>query len=160
MKQLYFLIPLLFALSNKLGAQEIPFINGEQINRWKNTTSDTVLVVNFWATWCDPCVDELPVFEKLTRDYAGQKVQVILVSNDFKMNIETKLKPFLRKKKLKSRVVFMDEPDANLWIGLVSPDWTGGIPSTMIVSKKKNKVLVFEEQLTYAELESALLSVL
>ncbi len=160
MKQLYFLIPLLLALSSRLCAQEISFIDGEQINRWKNTSSDTVLVVNFWATWCDPCVEELPVFEKLTRDYAGKKVQVILVSNDFKMNIETKLKPFVRKKNLKSRVVFMDEPDANLWIGLVSPDWTGGIPSTMIVSKKKNKVLVFEEPLTYAELESALLSVL
>ncbi len=160
MKQLYFLIPLLWVWSAKLCAQDIPHINAEQITRWKNTPSDTVLVVNFWATWCDPCVEELPVFEKLTHDYAGKKVQVILVSNDFKMHIESKLKPFVRRKKLKSRVVFMDEPDANEWIGLVSPDWSGGIPSTMIVSKKKNKVLVFEEQLTYAELESALLSVL
>ena len=160
MKHCYIFITLLSMFVGRLAAQEIPFINGEQIKRWKNTNSDTVLVVNFWATWCDPCVEELPAFEKLNRKYSGEKVQVILVSNDFKMYIESKLKPFVRKKKLKSRVVFMDEPDANLWISLVSPDWTGGIPSTMIVSKKKNKVLVFEEQLSYAQLESALLSVL
>ena len=160
MKKNYILIAFLLMSVGRLCAQEIPFISSEQISRWKNTNSDTVLVVNFWATWCDPCVEELPAFEKLNKQYSGKKVQVILVSNDFKMYIETKLKPFVRKNKLKSQIVFMDEPDANEWISLVSPDWSGGIPSTMIVSKRKNTVLVFEEQLTYAELETALLSVL
>ncbi len=158
MKKILFLIALI--LGGTLSAQNIPFIHSDQIERWKNTESDTVLVVNFWATWCAPCVAELPAFEKLHQRYSNEKVQVILVSNDFKKQIETKLKRFVRKEKLKSQVVFMDESSADIWINLVSPDWSGGIPSTMIISKRKNKLLLFEDQLTYTELEQALLSVL
>ena len=91
-------------LSSQVAAQEIPLINSDQISKWRNSQSDTVYVVNFWATWCKPCVEELPVFEKLNKRYGGKKVQVILVSNDFKMNIETKLKPFVLQKKLESKV--------------------------------------------------------
>lgn len=160
MKHNYLLISLIFVLCSQLAAQEVPFINSDQISRWKNTQSDTVFVLNFWATWCEPCVSELPVFEKLNKLYGGEKVQVILVNNDFKMNVESKLKPFLLKKKLESRVVFMDDSNADFWIQLVSPDWSGGIPSTLIISKRKNKVLLFEHQLSYTELENALLSVL
>ena len=158
MKQLFLLLSLF--LASHLAAQEIPFIHRDQIERWKNTESDTVFVVNFWATWCAPCVAELPAFEKLNKRYSGKNVQVVLVSNDFKKQVETKLKPFVRQKKLKSRIVFMDESNPNNWINLVSPDWSGAIPATIIVSKRKNKVLFFEKPLKYEALEKALLSVL
>lgn len=141
-------------------AQDIPFIHRDQITRWKETDSDTVYVINFWATWCAPCVAELPAFEQLNKKYAGQKVQVVLVSNDFKKQVETKVKPFVREKGLKSRVVFMDESNPNNWINLVSPEWSGSIPATMIVSKRKNKVLFYEKPLKYKALEKALKSVL
>ena len=158
MKQLFLLITLI--VSHKLAAQEIPFIRIDQIERWKNAETDTVFVLNFWATWCVPCVAEIPVFEALNKQYADQKVSVILISNDFKSKIESNLKPFVLREKLKSQVVFMDETDANAWIELVSPDWSGGIPSTLIISKRKNKLLLFEQELTFDELEAALLSVL
>ena len=158
MKQ--FLILSLFIWAGQLAAQDIAFIQRDQINRWKNTESDTIFVINFWATWCAPCVAELPAFEKLNQRYAKDKVQVILVSNDFKKQVETKLKPFVLKKNLKSKVLFMDEPNPNNWINLVSPDWSGSIPATMIVSTRKNKVLFFEKPLKYNDLEKALLSVM
>jgi thiol-disulfide isomerase/thioredoxin len=158
MKHFFLLLTLL--ISTHLEAQEVPFIHRDQIERWKNTESDTVFVLNFWATWCAPCVAELPAFEKLNQLYAAEKVQVVLVSNDFRRQVETTLKPFILDRGLKSQVVFMDESNANNWINLVSPDWSGAIPSTLIISKRKNKVLLFEEQMTYTELEEALLSVL
>lgn len=149
----------LFA-SQILVAQDIPFIKGSQIEKWKQADTDTVWVVNFWATWCGPCVAELPSFEKLNKEYADRKVKVILVSTDFKKQVESKVKPFVAKKKLKSQVVFMDESNPNNWIDLVSTEWSGAIPATMIVAKRKDQFLFLEKQLTYEELEAAVRSVL
>ena len=141
-------------------AQDIPFIHTDQLVYWKNAPSDTVYVLNFWATWCGPCVEELPLFEQLHRQYAERKVQVILVNTDFKRQVEDKVKPFVQRKNLQARVVFMDEPTPNKWIDLVNPEWSGAIPATLIVSKSRDKMLFFEEQLSWEQLESAVLSVL
>ncbi len=141
-------------------AQSIPYIQRDQIGRWKNTESDTVFVINFWATWCAPCVAELPAFEKLNKEYAKEKVQVVLVNNDFKKQVNSRVLPFIDKKKLESQVVYMDESNPNNWIDLVHPEWSGTIPATLIVSKRKNKVLFFEKPLEYDELEKIVLSVL
>ena len=156
----YTLLLLLLLSGRLLPAQDIQFIKAGQIDAWKQADTDTVRVINFWATWCAPCVAELPSFEKLNREYASRKVEVILVSNDFKKQVETKVKPFVAKKKLKSRVVFMDESNPNNWIDRVNPDWSGAIPATLIIANKKAKYLFFEKQLTYEELEAAVRSVL
>ncbi len=149
------LLFLLLVSCSGLAAQTIPYIKGDQIARWKNTDTDSVYVLNFWATWCAPCVEELPSFEKLHREYAGRKVKVILISTDFRKQVETKVKPFARKKNLKSQVVFMDEPNPNNWINLVDSTWSGAIPATLIYSKRTGASLFFERQLTYEELEAA-----
>ena len=149
------LFPLLFA-AGALSAQSIPFIKADQIARWKTADTDTLYVLNFWATWCGPCVAELPSFEKLNEAYADRKVKVILVSTDFKRNVETGVKPFVQRKKLKSEVVFIDEPNPNNYINLVDTTWSGAIPATLIVSKRKNVSQFFERKLTYEELEAAI----
>lgn len=143
-----------------LSAQEIPFIKTEQLRQWLEADTDTVFVLNFWATWCGPCVAELPAFEKLREKYAAQKVEIVLISTDFKRNVESKVKPFVKRKNLRSRVVFMDEPNPDAFINLVDPDWSGAIPATLFVSKRKSKQIFFEKQLTFKELEAILLSVL
>src|SRR5690606_6809447 len=45
--------------------------------------NDSIYVINFWATWCKPCIKELPAFEKIASEYADKKVKVLLVSLDF-----------------------------------------------------------------------------
>jgi thiol-disulfide isomerase/thioredoxin len=154
------LVLFFLSITRLLPAQDIPFIKSGQIDYWKQTDTDTVWVLNFWATWCAPCVAELPSFEKLHQNYAGQHVKVVLISTDFKREVETRVKPFVKKKKLKSQVVFMDESNPNTWIDLVSPEWSGAIPATLIIAKRKNQFLFFEQQLTYEELETALRTVL
>lgn len=151
---------LLLAACFNVRAQEIGIIKTDQLLQWKENSSDTVYVLNFWATWCGPCVQELPDFEKLNSNFANQKVQVILVSNDFSKTLETKVKPFVLEHQLKSKVVLMGETDPNTWINLVSPDWSGALPATLIISKQKNKTLFFEKQMTYAALEAAVRSLL
>jgi thiol-disulfide isomerase/thioredoxin len=138
-----------------LQAQDVPFIKAGQIGQWKNASGDTVYVLNFWATWCSPCVAELPEFEKLTAHFSDKKVQVILINTDFKKDVATRVVPFVQKRQLKSKVVFMDEPTPNKWIDSVNADWSGGIPATLIVCKNKNFDRFYEQQMSYEDLEKA-----
>lgn len=111
----------------------------EQLKPYLTTQSDSVFIINFWATWCAPCVAELPYFEKLTADLKGKKAKVILVSLDFKSQIQTKLLPFLKKKKLQSEVVVLIENNPNDWIPKVNEDWSGSIPATLIFDKNQRQ---------------------
>lgn len=113
--------------------------------------NDTTYVVNFWATWCVPCVEELPSFEKLNAGYKDKKVKVILVSLDMSKQIESRLLPFIQKKKLQSKVVVLNDPDANAWIEKVDKSWSGAIPATIIYKKQERKF--YERSFTYEELE-------
>lgn len=95
---------------------------------------DTTFVINFWATWCKPCVRELPYFEEAFEAYRGQPVRIILVSLDFPNQIESRLIPFIRDKGLRSDVVVLTDPDANAWIPKISEEWSGAIPATLVVN--------------------------
>ncbi len=112
---------------------------------------DKVYVINFWATWCAPCVKELPFFEKIKKEYSDKNIEVILVSIDFPHVYKSKLQPFIEKYNLKSKVVVLDDVDGNAWISKVNKDWSGSIPATIIYKNKNSKF--FEKSFTYEELE-------
>src|SRR5690606_7705667 len=94
----FFLI-FLFAI-NQINAQDIPVYKAEDVlNRTRN--KDTFYVINFWATWCGPCVKELPEFDALREDIKDRPVKILLVSLDFKEDYPKKLRHFIKKKRLK-----------------------------------------------------------
>ena len=97
-----------------------------------SSSSDTTFVINFWATWCAPCVEELPYFEELTRSAVGAPIKVILVSLDFRKQLVTRLLPFLDKHDIRSTVLVLDDPRANDWINKVDPTWSGALPATLV----------------------------
>ena len=97
-------------------------------------TTDKTYVINFWATWCAPCVKELPYFEKVNKEFKDKNVEVILLSLDFPSQIETKLIPYLKRNKIKSNVILLDDSKMNTWVPRVSEQWDGGIPATLIVN--------------------------
>lgn len=111
--------------------------------------SDTTYVVNFWATWCKPCVAELPEFEKLHTEQKGNHVKVILVSMDFKEELDKKLKTFLDKTGYTAEVVLLDEVNGNDFINKVSESWSGAIPATLITRKNKSTFKFIEKKVTY-----------
>jgi len=114
--------------------REVPVFDYEGFAEYLESYDDSkTLVVNFWATWCMPCVKELPYFEEANARYEGTDVEIILVSLDFDTHLESKVIPFLEKKEIKSTVVLLDDPDANSWIDKVSPEWSGAIPATLVV---------------------------
>ncbi len=111
---------------------------------------DTVYVVNFWATWCTPCIEELPYFEKINQEYGSKNVKVILVSLDMSKQVLSRLIPFLEKKNIKSEVVLLKDLDADVWINKVDASWSGALPATLIYNSKKR--LFFEKSFTYQTL--------
>ena len=128
---------------------EIYDFNGFQ--KFLNKKDNKTYVINFWATWCAPCVKELPYFEKLHETYTSKNVEVILVSLDFPHLYESKLKPFIIDRKLKSKVIALDDVDMNTWIPKVSEDWSGSIPATVIYRNDHYKF--YEQSFNYEELE-------
>jgi thiol-disulfide isomerase/thioredoxin len=137
-----------------LASQIVPLevYNYNELEPFLNRNDDKIYVVNFWATWCAPCVKELPYYEKLKANYANKNVEVILVSLDFPRQYDSKLKPFISEKNLKSKVVALNDTDSNRWIPLVSEDWTGAIPATLIYNKDKREF--YEQSFEYEELET------
>ncbi|WP_345277387.1 TlpA disulfide reductase family protein [Litoribaculum gwangyangense] len=122
--------------------------------KFLNQKNNKIYVINFWATWCAPCVKELPYFEKLNLNYKNEKVEVILVSLDFPHLYDSKLKPFIKERKLASKVIALNDVDMNTWIPKVDETWSGSIPATIIYKNDTKKF--FERSFTYDELETEL----
>ncbi|MBD2716597.1 TlpA family protein disulfide reductase [Microvirga sp. STR05] len=148
------LAALLLALPGR--AQQVAVIKLPELQKRLSQPNDTTYIVNFWATWCAPCVKELPHFEQLGRTYAGQKVKVLLVSTDYVSQLEKKVKPFVAKRGLKSEVVLLNETDPNSWMDKVDTQWSGALPFTMMLNNKRQKRATFEKEFTQPELTAAL----
>lgn len=148
----FLLVSLFFC--NKLVAQSFPLevVKFDWVENLRSKPSDTTYVLNFWATWCVPCVEELPAFEKIHHAYLNKKVKVILVSLDFVKSIEKNLKPFLTKKKIESKVVVLNESDPNSYIDKIDKQWSGALPATLVFRPKNGKYQFLEKQLTFEEL--------
>lgn len=125
--------------------------NFEELQSFLTAKDNKTYVVNFWATWCAPCIKELPYFEKINAEYKNKEVEVLLVSLDFPKQYEKKLVPFIKEHKLQAKVVALNDPDSNSWIPKVAKDWSGAIPATLIFNKTKTSF--YEQSFNYEELE-------
>ncbi|MDP3352661.1 MAG: redoxin domain-containing protein [Flavobacteriaceae bacterium] len=127
----------------------------ENFKPFLNQQNDIIYVINFWATWCKPCVEELPAFIKLHEKYQNQNVKVLLVSLDFPTKIKDQLIPFINIKKLEPEVILLDDPNQNNWIPQISEKWSGAIPATLIYKNNKNEF--YEQSFIFETLEQAVL---
>ena len=152
--------------SSKVVAQETPKVEEVRVSDYQldiynfnefetsflKKEDDMIHIINFWATWCAPCVKELPYFEELNDAYKNKNVEVLLVSLDFPKMYEKKLIPFIEDRKLKSKVIALDDPKMNDWIPKISEDWSGAIPATIIYNKDKSQF--YERSFNLEELET------
>lgn len=126
----------------------------ENFKPFTQINDNKIHVINFWATWCVPCVAELPYFEELGEKHP--ELEVLLVSLDFPKMIKENLIPYIIKNELQSEVILLDDPDGNSWIPQIDPNWSGAIPATIIYKNDKSKF--YEQSFNFAELEEAVAS--
>ncbi|WP_350287772.1 TlpA disulfide reductase family protein [uncultured Croceitalea sp.] len=136
--------------------EEIPFsiYNYEELKPLLHREDGKTYIVNFWATWCKPCIEELPDFEKTYAEQKSNGVEMILVSLDMPSMWHKRLVPFVNKKNLQGEVVILDDPKMNDWIPKINEDWQGGIPATLIYNQ--NKRIFYPHGFTYDELNNEL----
>ncbi len=149
-------LALMFLPNLKVSAQHIPIVHLRDLEQRFANGGDTTFVVNLWATWCGPCVKELPYFEALNASYADKKGKVLLVTLDFTEQLDTKVIPFVKQKALRSEVLMLDEANPNDWIPKVSPEWSGAIPATLFVNHSLGIRHFYEGSFAEGELEAKL----
>jgi peroxiredoxin len=119
-----------------------------------------VLVLNFWATWCAPCVAEMPEFVKLDAEYRNKGVRVVAISADDTTDLNTLVARFVREKKMAFPVYVQDTDDPQEMIDLINKDWPGTLPATFIYDKQGQLVLsrfgIIDRELLVTTVQNAL----
>ena len=147
MKKLFLVILLAFTLN--VHSQDVEVIKFSDLQEKILYTEAPLTIFNFWATWCRPCVLEMPHFDQLESEY--EDIKVYFVSLDFQQDME-KVKNFVIKKKIQSEVLYLDEKDPDEYMRKVSNSWTGAIPATLFVTDV-GKTYFHEKAFTKQELQ-------
>jgi thiol-disulfide isomerase/thioredoxin len=146
-------------LANTAWAQQAEIIKLDKLKEIIERRSDNVVIVNFWATWCAPCIKELPIFEKISAE-KKPGIQVYLVSMDLDLDPNPeKVYRFIDRKKLQSRVLLLNEKDPNAWIDQIDPAWSGALPATLVVDQKTGQRKFIGKELHEGELEKVIAEV-
>ena len=132
-------------------SQDIRILNFTELQTELRASNDSIIILNFWATWCKPCIEELPHFEKINSEYHSEGVKVILVNLDFNSKVESVTLPFVKKKELKSEIYHLSDIDPNEWIDKIDSRWSGAIPATAIYQGGE-KLFFLEGQMNEEEL--------
>lgn len=145
-------------LSAAASGQTINQIKLKDLQKLLTTKSDRIQVINFWATWCAPCVKEIPLFERLRA--GNSNVDITLVSMDFDLDPDpAKVERFVTRKNLKNKVVILAETNPNSWIDKIDKNWSGALPATLIINTQTGKRKLVQNELHEGDLEKLITEV-
>ncbi len=137
------------------GIQEVQLINAAQINPLVESYSDKkAVLMNIWATWCIPCVEEFPYLVRLQKDYPDE-LQVIFISADFPEELE-RINQFLAQNEVGWTTYLKNDRDEP-FINAVWTDWSGALPATVVYNKDGSRLSAFERPATYDEFKELVL---
>lgn len=142
----------LLLLVHRTGAQELP--------KWKVEDLKTAIaraegptIFNFWATFCKPCIEEIPYFQELAKKYEAAGVRLVLVNLDAPEEYPTRIRAFATRFKMTAPITYLDESNADLFCPAVDEQWSGAIPASLFVNPKTGYRQFYEDQLSREELE-------
>jgi thiol-disulfide isomerase/thioredoxin len=139
----------------KILVSSVKTYNYNELKPLLEKKDDKIYIVNFWATWCAPCVKELPYFDSIKQKYTNKNVEILLVSLDSPKQVDKKLIPFINEHKILSQVVLLDDINEDVWIKAIDESWSGTLPATLIYTKNSRKF--YKGAIDYKTLESELL---
>ena len=122
--------------------------------------SKTPLIINFWATWCKPCVEELPYFEKEVEENSKDSVKLLLISLDFKEAFPQSISTFAKERKIKGQIFWLNETNADYFCPKIDPKWSGAIPATLFINNKTGYRKFVEEQISHKTLKEEIMALL
>jgi thiol-disulfide isomerase/thioredoxin len=134
-------------MSIKLAAQDIKRVKIDELTAYIEK-SDHPLIINFWATYCLPCIHEIPYFQSEAKKHKSEGVELILVSLDMPDCYPSKIAALAKKENYTTSIFWLDESNADYFCPKVDKKWTGGIPSTLFINNKTHYHQFFERQLT------------
>lgn len=142
------LVGVMFFSLHGLAQQEVKLMKLDELMQLVEEDSDKLRVINFWASWCGPCIKELPYFDAIN---TKTDVEVYLISLDFVQDRE-KAERMIQKSRIESPAYLLDEKDYDKYITRINSDWSGAIPATLFVDSSGRKVF-HEKAFEKAELE-------
>ncbi|MCG8701064.1 MAG: TlpA family protein disulfide reductase [Bacteroidales bacterium] len=138
--------------SNYLKSQEI--VTSRQLISNYTVENDTTYLLHFWATWCAPCIKELPEIDSVARQLRNSKFKLVLVSLDFENTLEKRLVPFMKKNSLPYDLLVLKQERGYQWLEVIDSEWSGAIPASMVIKNTKHDF--YEQSFNYNELRHLL----
>jgi thiol-disulfide isomerase/thioredoxin len=105
-------------------------------------------VINFWATWCAPCVEEMSWFNKILNENKNKNVELVFVSLDHHRAYPQQIEQFIKRRKLKATFIWLDETNADVFCPRIDESWSGTIPATLFVNTNSGYRKFIEEQIS------------
>ena len=146
---------------------QLATVQGQEIKSVKITDiekiiaeSKTPLIINMWATWCLPCIEELPYFQNEVAEHSKDSLQLILVSLDFKESFPSGIVKFMNKRKITAPVVWLDETNADYFCPKIDAKWSGAIPATLFINNKTGYRKFVEGKISPEQLKKEIRAVL
>jgi len=161
MKMKIFSLILSMAIMAVAAAQSatIPLWKLEDLKRAINEAKEPT-IMNFWATFCKPCIEEIPHFQDVVKKYDSAGVRLVLVNLDMKEAYPKKISDFAKKRKFTAPITFLDETNADLFCPAVDASWSGAIPATIFINPRTGYRRFIEEPLKKEELEKEIKAML
>jgi thiol-disulfide isomerase/thioredoxin len=156
MKSILIIVCLFFGAT--VSAQEIKKIKITDLEKTIKE-SKTPLIVSFWATFCIPCIEEIPYFQQSVTKHKKDSVKLLLVSLDMREDYQ-KIRPFAAKRKFTAPIVWLNETDADYFCPKVDSSWSGAIPATLFINNKTGYRKFYEEQIKEDKLEKEIMAIL
>ncbi|MBL8203190.1 MAG: redoxin domain-containing protein [Blastocatellia bacterium] len=114
----------------------VALLKPADFHKLKADSQGKVLLINFWATWCAPCVAEFPEFVMIDKTYRAKGVRMVSISTDDKSDLEGAVIPFLKKQKAEFESFLSDSDDPQELIDVVDKNWSGALPATFVFDKQ------------------------
>jgi thiol-disulfide isomerase/thioredoxin len=158
MKRIFF-TGLVFFLSATVHGQAVKRVKITDLEKMI-TESRTPLIINFWASWCKPCLEEIPYFMEEAKKHGKDSLQLLLVSLDMKDAFPGQIMRTITKRKITVPVQWLDETNADYFCPKIDPKWSGAIPASLFINNKTGYRKFFEEQLSHEKLKKEIMAIL